>query len=111
MEPDIDEKYNEFKEAINNDMFSDEYNLTDNDVAILSSEDIMILIPTLLDLLFDDSGNILVLNYEEHGVFPHQLIDDLIKQLKAFNDEHIREEIAKNPHLMMELVNRYFHCG
>ena len=49
--------------------------------------------------------------YENHEVFPHQLIDDLIKQLKSFNDEHIRQELEKNPHLMMELVNRYFHCG
>ena len=49
--------------------------------------------------------------YENHEVFPHQLIDDLIKQLKSFNDEHILQELEKNPHLMMELVNRYFHCG
>jgi glutamine synthetase len=49
--------------------------------------------------------------YENHGVFPAEMIDDMIKHLKSFNDQNIREEIKKDPKKMMELVNKYFHCG
>jgi glutamine synthetase len=49
--------------------------------------------------------------YENHGVFPAEMIDDIIKHLKSFNDKNIREEIKKDPKKMMELVNKYFHCG
>jgi len=49
--------------------------------------------------------------YENHGVFPAEMIDDMIKHLKSFNDQNIREEIKKDPKIMMELVNKYFHCG
>jgi len=49
--------------------------------------------------------------YENHGVFPAEMIDDMIKHLKSFNDQNIREEIKKNPKKMLELVNKYFHCG
>jgi len=37
------------------------------------------------------------------------MIDDIIKRLKSFNDKNIREEIAKNPDKMMEMVNTYFY--
>jgi glutamine synthetase len=49
--------------------------------------------------------------YENHGVFPAEMIDDMIKHLKSFNDQNIREEIKKDPKKMLELVNKYFHCG
>ena len=49
--------------------------------------------------------------YEAYDVFPHQLIDDLIKQLKAYNDQNIRQEMDKHPNLMLEMVNTFFHCG
>jgi glutamine synthetase len=49
--------------------------------------------------------------YENHGVFPAEMIDDMIKHLKSFNDQKIREEIKVDPKKMMELVNKYFHCG
>ncbi len=48
--------------------------------------------------------------YENHGVFPAEMIDDFIKQLKSHNDQNIREEIQKNPEKMMELVEKFFHC-
>ncbi|OMD89325.1 helicase [Paenibacillus odorifer] len=54
IEDKFDEKYNEFKEAIKNDSFSDDYNLTNADVEKLKSEDVTILIPTLLDMMFQD---------------------------------------------------------
>ena len=49
--------------------------------------------------------------FEKHGVFPAEMIDDIIKELKSFNDLKIRDEIKANPTKMMELVNQYFHCG
>lgn len=50
----LDEKYEEFKEAIKNDQFNDEYNLTNNDVQKLATEEITSIIPTLLDMMFDE---------------------------------------------------------
>jgi glutamine synthetase len=49
--------------------------------------------------------------FEKHGVFPAEMIDDIIKELKSFNDANIREDIKQHPEKMMELVKTYFHCG
>ncbi|MFD0716231.1 DEAD/DEAH box helicase [Paenibacillus sp. GCM10027626] len=54
IEDKFDEKYSEFKEAIKNGSFSDDYNLTNADVDKLRSEDVTILIPTLLDMMFQN---------------------------------------------------------
>ena len=54
----LDEKYKEFKEAINTGAFSDEYNLPSADVEKLHSDDVTAMIPQLLDMMFDD-GNII----------------------------------------------------
>ncbi|MFV0496727.1 MAG: DEAD/DEAH box helicase [Candidatus Fimivivens sp.] len=48
----VDKKYNEFKDAIKNDKYSDEYNLTELDLQILSSDDVIADIPALLDIFF-----------------------------------------------------------
>lgn len=50
----LDEKYQEYRDAIKNDEFSDEYNLTNKDIEKLRSEAIAMLIPTLLDMMFVD---------------------------------------------------------
>lgn len=49
--------------------------------------------------------------FQSHGVFPAEMIDDMILYLKSFDDKDIRKEIEKNPERMMELVNQFFHCG
>lgn len=49
--------------------------------------------------------------FESHGVFNAETIDDIIKQLKSFNDLHIREDIAKDPEIMSRMVREYFYCG
>ena len=49
--------------------------------------------------------------YERHGVFPAHIIDGIIKNLKQFDDKDIRQELAKNPDKMMELVRKYYYCG
>ncbi|MCL2596412.1 MAG: glutamine synthetase family protein [Paludibacter sp.] len=49
--------------------------------------------------------------YQNYGVFPAEMIDDIIKYLKSFDDKDIRKDIVKNHKIMLELVNKYFYCG
>lgn len=49
----IDEKYDEFKKAIKEGTFNDEYNLTEADVEKLKTDQITTCIPELLDMMFD----------------------------------------------------------
>lgn len=51
----IDEKYEEYKEAIKTGEFSDEYNLTNKDLEKLKSDSVTTVVPTLLD----DAGFVL----------------------------------------------------
>ena len=54
----LDEKYHEFKAAIKNDQFNDEYNLTNSDVKKLTSTDIDAIVPRLLDIMFEEDGSL-----------------------------------------------------
>lgn len=47
-----DDDYNEFKEAIINDTYSDEFNLTEKDIAKLTSDNIDVLILNILNTVF-----------------------------------------------------------
>ena len=49
--------------------------------------------------------------FEKHGVFNREMIDDIVKRLKAFNDKNIRKEIEKDPSLMEKMVSEFFYCG
>jgi len=49
--------------------------------------------------------------YEEHNVFPRQIIDGIIKHLKSFNDHNLRDSIKDNEKEIMKLVSSYLHCG
>lgn len=49
--------------------------------------------------------------YEEQGVFAPQLIDGIIKDLRAFNDRNLRAEIGNDPEKTLQLVKRFLHCG
>ncbi len=49
--------------------------------------------------------------YLEKGVFTEGVINQLINQLKAFNDTHLREEIKNDNDKILDLVTKYFHCG
>lgn len=55
----IDEKYEEYKDAINNGEFSDEYNLTNKDLEKIKSDSITTLVPTLLDMMFNGADFVL----------------------------------------------------
>jgi hypothetical protein len=56
-----DDDYNDFKDAILNDTYSDEYNLTENDIAKLTAVEIDQVIKNILDSVFID-GNLVSLN-------------------------------------------------
>ena len=49
--------------------------------------------------------------FEEHGVFSPQMIDGIIKKLKSFNDKHLRADLSGNRQEMLNLVNKFWHCG
>ena len=49
--------------------------------------------------------------YEEYDVFSPAMIDGIIKQLRAFNDRTLRQEIEGKEMMMEQLVRQYFHCG
>lgn len=49
--------------------------------------------------------------FEKYGVFSPGMIDEIIKDLKGFNDKKLRTELEKDSHKMMDLVNAHFHCG
>lgn len=55
----IDEKYEEYKDAINNGEFSDEYNLTNKDLEKLKSDSVTTVVPTLLDMMFNGADFVL----------------------------------------------------
>lgn len=64
----LDPKYKEFKDAINNDKFNDEYNLTNSDVAKLASDEITDIIPTLLDIMFNEDGTLIYPRWDTEEV-------------------------------------------
>ena len=49
--------------------------------------------------------------FEEQGVFSSAMIDGIIAQLRAYEDETLRADIENNPEEIQKLVEQYFHCG
>lgn len=49
--------------------------------------------------------------YEQYGVFSPNMIDGIIKELSAFHDSTLRQDIAGDLVDMQQLVERHFHCG
>ena len=49
--------------------------------------------------------------FELHNVFSPSMIDGIINKLESYNDTTLREDLKNDPEGMLELVNRYFHCG
>jgi glutamine synthetase len=49
--------------------------------------------------------------FEEHGVFAPAMIDGIIAQLRAFDDETLRQTVEGHPEELQKLVDQYFHCG
>ncbi|MBG0781373.1 MAG: glutamine synthetase [Bacteroidales bacterium] len=49
--------------------------------------------------------------YTKNGVFSDNILNFIIKNLKAFNDLNLRQEIGKDEEKILKLVSKYFHCG
>lgn len=49
--------------------------------------------------------------FEKYKVFSPQMIDGIIRKLRAYEDATLRQTVEKNPEEMMNLVTAYFHCG
>ena len=49
--------------------------------------------------------------YLKYGVFTEGMIDWFVKYLKDFKDQNLRAELKDDGDKIMELVNKYFHCG
>ena len=39
------------------------------------------------------------------------MIDGIIKKLNSYNDQKLRAEITGNRQEMLNLVNKFWHCG
>ena len=97
----IDEKYEEYKDAINNGEFSDEYNLTNKDLEKLKSTTITALVPTLLDLMFKGTEFVLpsegakVVYEDFQCLYRHYLGRDLTLAEKYVFDSAIKIMIWK----------------
>ncbi len=49
--------------------------------------------------------------YQKNNIFPEGTINNIIKKLKAYKDENLREEIEKNPEIIAELVDKHKHSN
>lgn len=49
--------------------------------------------------------------FEKLNVFSPAMVDGIISRLRAYNDVALRQELRDKPEGMLELVNKYFHCG
>lgn len=49
--------------------------------------------------------------FEQQNVFSPAMIDGIIGKLRAYNDKTLRSDLEGKPEEMLELVNKYFHCG
>ncbi len=49
--------------------------------------------------------------YTKYNIFPKGLIKNVVRKLKAYNDQRIRQEISDDKEAVMALVREHFHCG
>lgn len=49
--------------------------------------------------------------YKKNNVFPDNILQFIIKTLRANKDENLRQEIGNDEEKIMRLVSKYFHCG
>ncbi|HNW57763.1 MAG TPA: glutamine synthetase family protein [Bacteroidales bacterium] len=49
--------------------------------------------------------------FENDGVFPPGVIDNIARRLKSYNDENLMDELLGNKETLTELVKQYLHCG
>lgn len=49
--------------------------------------------------------------YLKYNVFDERTLEGIIGKLKSYQDKNIREEIGNDEERILELVDRFFHCG
>lgn len=49
--------------------------------------------------------------YKKNNVFPDNILQFIIKNLRAYKDENLRQELGNDNEKILKLVNKYFHCG
>ncbi len=49
--------------------------------------------------------------YLKHNIFSEGMINWIVRYLKAFEDKTLRHDIGTNEEEIMNLVQKYFHCG
>ncbi len=49
--------------------------------------------------------------YMKYNVFPQSVIEGFANNLKSFNDKNLRAELENDKVKLMEIVEKYFHCG
>ncbi len=49
--------------------------------------------------------------YLKYDVFTKSMIDGVVKKLKSYQDESLRQKLHSDKEGMLQLVNSYFHCG
>lgn len=92
----IDEKYQDFKESINNGTYNDDYNLTYKDVEKIKSDDIKLLVPTLLDMIFIDDHIISAeqITQEIKDLF-HKLYEAYLGRPLVVSEKNVLSEAIK----------------
>lgn len=85
------------------------------DVNIFSPEDKWIReqLPTLPTSCAESAEHLLRdrETYEKHGVFSPVLVDGLARQLQAYDDRNLSEQLYLKGDEIRKLVNKYLHCG
>lgn len=79
----LDEKYAEYKEAIKSDTFSDDYNLTNADLEKLKSESVTSVIPTLLDMMFE----------EDHLIGPDAAMEEIYDDFRTLYEGYLGRKL------------------
>jgi len=116
----LDPKYKEFKEAIKNDTFNDEYNLTNNDVKKLVSKDITNIIPVLLDIMFNEDDTLVFPRWDNENdkgrkemyddfytLYQKYLGRDLIKAEKCILSQAIKIMLSRVYKKTFNLICQY----
>lgn len=80
----MDEKYEEYKEAINTGEFSDEYNLTNKDLEKLKSDSVTTVVPTLLDMMFNGAD----------FVMPNAVAKEVYEDFQCLYKQYLGRELT-----------------
>ena len=112
LEDDIkhDDDFNEFKDAILNDTFSDEYNLTEKEVNALASEGVVDIVKNILDAMF--SGDKLVSLEDINNDRQFKL--SLYKHFEELYSFHLKRELCRGEQAVLNTAIKIMlwrvHC-